>query len=67
VGGWEVILELSTMDVLFKDGLGVDLLKLGLEIVKACLVAATVGTTTFVGHSETGICHFLAFYAPDIS
>jgi hypothetical protein len=63
----EFVLELGSMDVLFEDGFSVDLLKFGLEVIEAGFIAATIGTTTLVGHSEARICYLLAFDTPDIS
>ncbi len=62
-----VFLEQGAVDVLFENGFSVDLLKLGFEVVEASFIAAAIGTTTLVGHSEAGICYLLAFDAPDAS
>jgi hypothetical protein len=65
-GVGEFVLELGSMDVLFENGFSVNLLKLGLKVIEAGFVAATIGTTTLVGHSEARICYLLAFDTPDI-
>ena len=55
------------MYVLFENGFGVDLLELGLEVIEAGFVAATIGTATLVGQMEARICYLLAFDTPDIA
>jgi hypothetical protein len=67
LGEFVVVLELGAMYVLFENRFSVDLLKLGLEVTEAGFVAATIGTTTLVGHSEARICYLLAFDTPDIT
>jgi hypothetical protein len=64
LGEFVLIFELGTMDIFFENGFGIDLLKLGLEVAEASFVAAAIGTTTLVGHSESGICYLLALDTP---
>jgi len=67
LGKFMVVFEEGTMDVFFENGFSVDLLKLGFEVVEASFIAAAIGTTTLVGHSEAGICYLLAFDTPEIT
>ncbi len=52
------------MNLLLEDGLLVDLLELGLEVLQTCSVAAAVGATASVGKVEAFILHFLTINTP---
>ena len=53
-----------TMEFLFEDGLLLNLLELGLEVLQAGGVTAAVGATTCVGKVESFILDFLAVNTP---
>ena len=58
------LLERSTVKVLLEDGLLLNMLELGLEIIEAGLVAAAIGSTTGVGQVEAFVLNFLTTDTP---
>lgn len=59
-----VLLKKSTMDILFKHGVLLDVLEFGLEVNQAGFVATAIGAATTIGEGEARVLHFLAFDAP---
>lgn len=59
-----LFLSEGTVDGFFENGLGLDVLELGLEVLQASGVGGAVRATTSVGEVEVGVLDLLAFYTP---
>jgi hypothetical protein len=59
-----LLLDLSTVKFLLEDRLLLDVLELGLEVLQASGIAATVGSATGIGKVEAFILDFLAIETP---
>lgn len=63
-GRWEFLIVTGTVDILLEDGVLLDVLELGLEVLQTGSVGAAVGSTTSVGKIEAFILDLFTVDTP---